>query len=189
MPGKIVVTEYLSLDGVMEDPVGMESSGLGDWTGPFHRGPEGDKFKIEELFNAHALLFGRTTYQAFAAAWPTIKDETGYAKRMNSMPKYVASTTLASATWTNSRVLGADLEDEVRALTQTISGEILIFGSASIVWQLMAKRLISEYRLMIYPTVLGRGKRLFPDQVKSRMAMTECREFADGIVLLRYRSV
>jgi hypothetical protein len=96
MAKKIVVTEYISLDGVIEDPVGMENSGLGNWTGPFSRGPEGDRFKQKELFAADALIFGRATYEAVAAAWPHIKDESGYADRINTLPKYMASSTLKS---------------------------------------------------------------------------------------------
>lgn len=97
MPRKIVVTQYVSLDGVMQDPVGMENSGLGNWTGPFRRGPEGDKFKHDELFAADALILGRTTYEAFAAVWPHVKDEAGYGDRMNTLPKYLASSTLETA--------------------------------------------------------------------------------------------
>ena len=186
MSRKIVVTEYISLDGVVQDPVGMEGSGLGDWTGPFTRGPEGDKFKHEELFASDALIFGRVTYDGFAAVWPTVKDGAGFADRMNSLPKYVASNTLKSASWSNTTVWAGDLVAEVRGLKETQGGEILIYGSASVVHELMPHRLIDEYRLMVYPTVLGRGKRLFPDDVKSMMTLAECKQFGGGIVLLRY---
>lgn len=188
MTSRIIATNYVSLDGVVEDPVGMENSGLGDWTGPFSRGPEGDRFKLEELKNAEALIFGRLTYDAFAAVWPTVKDEAGFAERMNSLPKYVASRTLKNAPWTNTKVIGRNLVAEATALKAAARGDILIYGSASIVHALMPHQLIDEYRLMIYPTVLGRGKRLFPQDTKSIMKLAECKTFNDGIVLLRYEA-
>lgn len=186
MAKKIVVTEYISLDGVIEDPVGMENSGLGNWTGPFSRGPEGDRFKHDELFAADALIFGRATYEAFAAAWPHIKDEAGYAERMNKLPKYLASSTLKSANWGPTTIWNGDLAAAAQAMKAGGDGEILIFGSASIVHQLAPHSLIDEYRLMIYPTLLGAGKRLFPDGAKSLLSLAECRQFGGGIVLLRY---
>src|SRR5690349_14530871 len=126
MPRRIIATDYVSLDGVIQDPVGMEGSGLGDWTGPFTRGPEGDKFKLDELRQADALLFGRLTYDGFAAVWPTVKDEAGFAKRMNSLPKYVASRTLKNATWNNSTIIGWDLVGEVKSLRAQEGGDVLI---------------------------------------------------------------
>ena len=131
MTARIIATDYVSLDGVIKDPVGMENSGLGDWTGPFTRGPEGDRFKLEELTNAEALIFGRLTYDAFAAVWPTVKDELGFAERINSLPKYVASRTLKTASWNNTTVIGRDLVAEVKALKMAAGGDILIYGSAS----------------------------------------------------------
>jgi dihydrofolate reductase len=187
MAMKIVVTEYVSLDGVIEDPVGMENSGLGNWTGPFSRGPAGDRFKLEELFTADALLFGRTTYEAFATAWPHIKDEAGYADRMNKLPKYVASSTLKSASWGETTIWNGDLAAATKALKAGEGdGEVLIYGSASIVHQLAPHGLIDEYRLMVYPTLLGAGKRLFPDGVKSQLSLAECQQLGGGIVLMRY---
>jgi dihydrofolate reductase len=176
----------MSLDGVIQDPVGMERSGLGDWTGPFTRGPEGDKFKLDELTDADALLFGRVTYDAFAAVWPHVNDV--FAERINSLPKYVASRTLKEATWNNTTVIGGDLVNEVKSLKAEAGRDMLIYGSASIVHALMPLRLVDEYRLMVYPTVLGRGKRLFPEGAQSVMTLAECRTFNDGIVLLRYEA-
>jgi dihydrofolate reductase len=187
MTSRIIATNYVSLDGVIEDPVGMENSGLGDWTGPFTRGPLGDKFKLEELKAAEALLFGRLTYDAFAAVWPSVKDEAGFAERINSLPKYVASSTLKEVSWNATTVIGHDLVAETTALKSRYDGDILIYGSASIVHALAPHGLIDEYRLMIYPTVLGRGKRLFPANVKSTMALGDLKQFDDGIVLLCYR--
>jgi dihydrofolate reductase len=186
MAKKIVATNYISLDGVIEDPVGMENSGLGNWTGPFSRGPEGDRFKHDELFAADALIFGRTTYEAFAAAWPHVNDEGGYADRINNLPKYMASNTLKSADWGNTTIWNGDLALAVKALKAEGDGEVLIFGSASIVHQLATYSLIDEYRLMIYPTVLGAGKRLFPDRTKAQLSLAECRQLGGGIVLTRY---
>lgn len=186
MARKIIATDYVSLDGVIQDPVGMEGSGLGDWTGPFTRGPEGDKFKLDELMQADALIFGRLTYDGFAAVWPSVKDEAGFAERMNSLPKYVASRSLKEAQWNNTTIIGRDLVDEVKSLKAEPGRDILIYGSASIVHALMPQRLVDEYRLMIYPIVLGRGKRLFPQGTQSVLTLAECRTFNDGIVLLRY---
>lgn len=187
MSRNIIVTQYASLDGVIEDPVGMEGSGLGDWTGPFSRGPEGDKFKHEELMNCDAMIFGRKTYDGFAAVWPTVNDEAGYASRMNSLPKHLASTTIDKPEWNNTTLLSGDLVEATRALKETAGGDILIFGSASVVHTLMPHGLIDEFRLMIYPTVLGRGIRLFPEGAAAMLDFAECRTFNDGIVLLRYR--
>jgi dihydrofolate reductase len=186
MARKIIATNYVSLDGVIQDPVGMEGSGLGDWTGPFTRGPEGDKFKLDELMEADALIFGRLTYDGFAAVWPTVKDEAGFAGRMNSLPKYVASRSLKEAQWSNTTIIGRDLVDEVKSLKAEPGRDILVYGSASIVHALMPQRLVDEYRLMVYPIVLGRGKRLFPQGTQSVLTLAECRTFNDGIVLLRY---
>ena len=191
MTKKIVVTEYISLDGVIEDPVGMENSGLGNWTGPFSRGPGGDRFKLDELLAADCLIFGRATYDAFAAAWPHMKDEIGLADRMNSLPKYVASSTLKQeqATWGESTIWNGDIVSAAKALKAKGQGEALIYGSASVVHQLASAGLIDEYNLMVYPTILGAGKRLYPDGVASKLQLAECKQFGGGIVLLRYTAV
>lgn len=186
MPKRIVVSEYISLDGVIEDPVGVEDSGLGNWTGPFSRGPEGDRFKLEELLAADCLIFGRATYDAFAAYWPHAKDETGMADRMNSLPKYVASSTLEEATWGESTIWDGDIVSSAKALKAEGHGEALIYGSASVVHQLAAGGLVDEYRLMVYPTILGAGKRLYPSASASQLQLAQNKQLGDGIVLLRY---
>lgn len=186
MTKKIVVTEYISIDGVIEDPAGMENSGLGNWTGPFSRGPEGDRFKLEELLAADCLIFGRATYDAFAAAWPHMQDATGMADRMNGLRKYVASSTLKQATWGDSTIWNGDIVASVKALKAEGDGEALIYGSASIVHQLATAGLVDECRLMVYPTILGAGKRLYPDGAACQLQLAESRQFGDGIVLLRY---
>jgi len=188
MPRKLVVSQYVSLDGVTEDPVGMEGSGLGDWTGPFERGPEGDAFKMKELSDADAVLLGRATYDAFAAVWPTVKDEAGFADRINAMPKYVPSRTLAQAAWTNTTLWRGDVAGEVRKLKAEGDGDILVYGGAALIHFLIQHGLVDEIRLMVYPIVLGRGKKLFPDGVKLGLALEEGRQFGSGIMLLRYRT-
>lgn len=186
MPRRIIVTEYMSLDGVVQDPVGMEGSGLGDWTGPFNRGPKGDAFKHDELMNAEAMIFGRFTYEGFAAVWPSVNDAAGYAKRMNDLPKYVASRTLHDLSWANSSLIAGDLVEGVAAIKDGAGGDVLIFGSASVVRQLLPRGLIDELRLMIYPTILGQGARLFPEKAAVQFRLLETKRFGDGIMLLRY---
>jgi dihydrofolate reductase len=186
MGRNIVVTEYVSLDGVVEDPVGMEGSGLGNWTGPYKRGPEGDAFKHGELFSADILLLGRRTYSGFAAVWPTVKDETGFADRINALPKYVLTSTLKRADWNNSHFLSEGFLNRVAKLKGEEGGDILVYGSASLVHLLMQRGLVDEIRMMIYPTVLGRGKTLFPQEMKANLSLAECKVLGSGIVLLRY---
>lgn len=158
---RIVVSEFVTLDGVMEDPGGAEDFDRGGWAFQFERGPDGDKFKLDEVLEADALLLGRKTYEGFAKAWPTVTDEVGFAEKMNSMPKYVVSSTLESADWNNSTVINGDVAEEVAKL----DGNILVAGSAQLVQTLMDHNLVDEYRLMIYPVLLGSGKRLFMDGV------------------------
>lgn len=184
--GRIIATQYMSLDGVIQDPVGMESSGLGDWTGPFSRGPKGDRFKHEELMAAKAMIYGRVTYDGFAAVWPTVNDPEGFAERMNALPKHVASRTLKSTDWNNSSLIEGDLVEAAHTIRAETDGDVLIYGSASIVHQLMPHGLVDELRLMVYPTILGRGTRLFPDGIATQLRLEGTEQFGDGIVLVRY---
>jgi dihydrofolate reductase len=161
--GRIVVSEFVSLDGVMEDPGGSEGTPQGGWAFKFERGADGDKYKLEELVDAEAMLLGRVTYEGFAKAWPSIQDEQGFAERMNGMPKYVVSSTLEKADWQNSTILSGDPVAEVAELKRKLAGNILVAGSTSLVHALHDAGLVDEYRLMIYPAVLGSGKRLFRD--------------------------
>ena len=184
---KIIATQYISLDGVIEDPVGMENSGLGNWTGPFQRGPEGDAFKDRELNDAAAVMLGRRTYDAFAAVWPTAKNP--LADRMNALPKYLASRTISNPAWNNTTLLGDDLVASVGALKKSVDGNIVIYGSASICHALTEAGLVDEVALMVYPVVLGRGIRLFPDGVKVELEPIENRPLGGGIALLRYRAI
>lgn len=188
MQRRIVVSQYMSLDGVVEDPVGMESSGLGNWTGPFNRGPEGDQFKLDEVNAIGAVLLGRVTYDAFAAVWPHIKDEGGVAACLNSLPKFVVSNSLRRADWVGTEILAGDAAERVRDLKAQPGGDLLVYGSIALVHSLMNHDLIDEYNLMIYPTVLGRGRKLFAQGYASTLMLQECRTLGGGIVLARYRT-
>ena len=159
---RIVVTEFVSLDGVMEDPGGAEGTPDGGWAFKFERGPEGDKYKFDELMAADAMLLGRVTYQGFAQAWPSMTDEVGFADKMNGMRKYVVSSTLEQAEWKNSQILRGDVADEVRKLKAQEGGDILVAGSAQLAHALQDADLVDEYRLMVYPTVLGSGQAPVP---------------------------
>jgi dihydrofolate reductase len=182
--GKIVVTEFISLDGVIEDPGGAEDYRHGGWTFEFERGADGDKFKLEE---AEAQLLGRVTYEGFAAAWPKMEDEAGFAAKMNGMPKYVVSSTLERADWQNTTVLSGDPADSVATLKDEVDGVILVAGSASLVKALIESDLVDELRLMVFPLLLGQGKRLFPEgEAKHRLQLAEAKTVGDGISLLRY---
>lgn len=184
--GKIVVSEFVSLDGVMEDPGGAEGFKYGGWTFQFG-GAEQEQFKSEELFKADALLLGRRTFQGFAAAWPTMPGTGAYGERMNSLPKYVVSATLSDMTW-NATLLPSDFAAEMPGLKQKINQDILIFGSAQLAHSLHAQGLIDEYRLMVFPVVLGSGKRLFPaGGEKQALKLVESRPFASGVVVLTYQ--
>jgi dihydrofolate reductase len=187
--GRIVVTEFVSLDGVMEDPGGAEGFKHAGWTFRFNRGGEGDQFKLEELKGSEAQLLGRVTYEAFATAWPTMEDAVGFADQMNSMPKYVVSTTLRDdeATWNNSTVIRGDVVREVAALRERLQGDLLVAGSARLVQTLMEHRLIDELRLMIFPIVLGTGKRLFGEVSEPpSMVLDNVKTVGEGIVILTY---
>jgi len=188
--GRIVVTEFVSLDGVMEDPGGAEGFDHGGWTFLFNRGDEGDQFKLEELKGTDGQLLGRVTYQAFAEAWPTIQDPVGFADSMNSMPKYVVSTTLrdADASWSNSTVIRGDVVGEVTALKERLSGDLLVAGSATLVQTLLEHRLVDELRLMVFPIVLGKGRRLFGQLSEpATLALDNVKTVGEGIVILTYR--
>src|SRR6266699_6818658 len=156
--GRIVVTEFVSLDGVMEDPGGAEDYKHGGWTFEIDRG-EGDKFKLEETENTEALLLGRVTYEGFAEAWPSREGE--FADKFNNMPKYVVSSTLDEPEWQNSTVLKGDVAEEVGKLKQEQDGDIVVHGSARLVQTLVENDLVDEIRLMVFPVLLGSGKRLF----------------------------
>jgi len=183
---KVVATEFLTLDGVMEDPGGAEKSENGGWAFQFERGPEGNQFKLDEVMASDALLLGRKTYEEFAAAWPHRKGE--FADKMNAMPKYVVSTTLEHPTWRNSTPIKSNVAEEVSRLKAMEGKDILVAGSAQLLHTLMQHDLVDEYRLMVYPVVLGKGKRLFKDgNHKRALRMVEARPIGSGILILIYR--
>ena len=185
--GKIVVTEFISLDGVVEDPGGSESYSRGGWAFDFDRGQEGDKFKLDELFEAEAQLLGRVTYEGFAAAWPERDDEAGFSKKMNEMPKYVVSSTIERPEWQNTTVLSGEPISAVAALRNEVDGIILVAGSVTLVQALIERDLIDELRLMVFPVLLGDGKRLFPaGDAKRPLKLTEAKTVGDGVAIMRY---
>jgi len=159
---KVVVSQFISVDGVVEDPGGAEPFDRGGWAFKYERGPEGDQFKLKELEDSDALLLGRTTYEGFAAAWPSREGE--FADKFNNMPKYVVSSTLRDPEWNNSHVIApADLVAEVSKLREQPGGDILVNGSVQLVQALLENGLVDELRLMVFPTVIGAGKRMFGD--------------------------
>jgi dihydrofolate reductase len=183
--GRIVVTEFVSLDGVMEDPGGSENFKHGGWSFEISRGDEGDKFKLDETMASDALLLGRVTYEGFAAAWPSRDGE--FADKFNSMPKYVVSSTLDAPEWTNSTVLKGDLADEVGRLKDRHEGDVVVHGSARLVQALLEQDLVDELRLMVFPVVLGDGKRLFGDTGdKKRLQLADSKTVGDGVTILTY---
>jgi dihydrofolate reductase len=185
--GRVVVSEFVTLDGVMEDPGGSEGTAHGGWAFRFERGEEGDRFKLDELTAADALLLGRRTYEGFAAAWPSIEDEQGFAAKMNSMPKLVVSSTLEEGSWNNTTILRGAVAEEVAAARERFGGDLLVGGSARLVQALVDADLVDELRLMVYPTLLGSGKRLFGDgRGASAFELVEAKSSAD-VALLVFR--
>ena len=187
--GKVVVSQFITVDGVVEDPGGAEKDQFdrGGWAFEFARGDEGDKFKLDEVMAADALLLGRRTYEGFAAAWPDRTDEAGFADKFNSMPKYVVSTTLRDPAWNNSHVLDSDLPAEVDRLKNEHSGDLLVNGSITLVHALAEAKLVDEWRLMVFPVVLGKGKRLFPESgPKTPLKLADARTVGDGVQILVY---
>jgi dihydrofolate reductase len=185
---RIVVTEFVSVDGVMEDPGGAEGYRHGGWTFKFND-DEGMKYKLDETLGHDALLLGRVTYEGFARAWPGMTDDVGFADKMNAMPKYVVSRTLTEATWNNSAILRGDLAQEVTALKEADGGDILVAGSATLVRGLTDLGLVDEYRLMVFPIVLGTGKRLFDDvNDASTLRLVDTKPLESGTVILTYHA-
>jgi dihydrofolate reductase len=183
--GRIVVTEFISLDGVIEDPGGAEDYKHSGWSFEISRGDEGDQFKLDETRNTEALLLGRRTYEGFADAWPSREGE--FADLFNNMPKYVVSSTLKDPEWTNTTVLDGDLAEQASKLREELDGEIVVHGSAQLVQGLIEDGLVDELRLMVFPVVLGSGKRLFgetPD--KHGLRLKSSQTVGDGVAVLVY---
>src|SRR5437763_9515224 len=157
--GRIVITEFASIDGVVEDPGGSENFKYGGWSFEFNRGENGDQFKLDEAMNSEALLLGRVTYEGFAEAWPQREGE--FADKFNSMPKYVVSSTLKDPEWANTTVLEGDLVEAVAKVREEADGDVVVHGSVQLAQALIDNDLVDELRLMVFPVVLGEGKRLF----------------------------
>jgi dihydrofolate reductase len=186
--GKIVVTEFVSLDGVMEAPGGGEDFEHAGWTFEIDRGDEGNKFKLDETMSSDALLLGRVTYEGFAAAWPSREDDDGFAAKFNTMPKHVVSSTLTDPEWNNSSVLSGDLAEGVAELKERYDGDIVVHGSAQLVQALVEQDLVDELRLMVFPVVLGQGKRLFDaTSDKKPLQLADSKVVGDGVAILVYR--
>ena len=186
---KVIVSEFVTLDGVIEDPGGSEEFDHGGWAFRFDRGPEGDKFKLDEALASDALLLGRTTYEGFAEAWPSRDGE--FADKFNTMPKYVVSTTLDEPLeWNNSTLIKDNVAEEVSKLKQQQGGDILVNGSVQLVHTLMEHDVIDEYRLMVFPIVVGTGKRLFGDVGQTRaLRLVESKPVGpDGVLILTYET-
>jgi dihydrofolate reductase len=184
--GKVVVSQFVSVDDVMEDPGGSEGAERGGWAFKFDRGDEGNKFKLDEVMKSEALLLGRVTYEGFAAAWPSREGE--FADKFNNMPKFVVSTTLDEPEWNNTTVIKGNLAEEVSKLKQQTGGDILVNGSGQLVHALMENDLVDEYRLMVFPVVLGSGKRLFTDTGDAiALRLAESQPVGpDGVIILVY---
>jgi dihydrofolate reductase len=187
MMGRIVVTEFVSLDGVMEAPGGEDFKYPG-WSFDFDRGTNGDKFKLDEALESEALLLGRVTYEGFAGAWPEREGE--FADKFNSMPKYVVSSTLNDPEWNNSTVLKGDAVEEVSKLRNELDGDIYVHGSCRLVQTLFENDLVDELHLMVFPVVLGTGRRLFGETSdKKTLRLTDSKPVgSDGVIVLTYES-
>jgi dihydrofolate reductase len=180
--GNVIVSQFITVDGVVEDPGGSENFERGGWAFEFSRGEDGDKFKLDEVMGAEALLLGRTTYRGFADAWPSREGE--FADKFNNMPKYVVSSTLSDPDWNNSQVITTD---DVERLKGEIDGDILVNGSVQLVNELLDRGLVDELRLMVFPVVLGQGKKLFTDGAKVPLTLTDSRPVGDeGVTVQTY---
>lgn len=185
--GKLVVTEFVSIDGVFEDPGGAEGYEHGGWTFEYDRGEDGTQFKVDELMEAEVQLLGRVTYDGFAEAWPSREGQ--FADKLNGDPKYVVSTTLKDPEWQNTTVIADNVAEEIAKLKEQTNGAILVAGSGTLVGTLLGADLVDELRLMVFPTVLGRGRRLFPkgiDRLKLRLAESKPVGL-DGVLVQVYR--
>jgi dihydrofolate reductase len=184
--GKIAITEFISVDGVIEDPGGSEDFKYGGWSFEFSRGDEGDKFKLDETMASEALLLGRTTWQGFADSWPQREGE--FADKFNNMRKYVVSSTLSDPEWNNTVVIDGDLAEAVEKIRGEHEGDVVVHGSAQLSQALLEQDLVDELRLMVFPVVLGAGKRLFGDTPdKKNLKLESSQLVGDGVTILVYR--
>ena len=184
---KLVISQFVTVDGVFEDPGGSEKHERGGWAFQFDRGPDGDRFKLDEVMASETLLLGRTTYEGFAEAWPSRTGE--FADKFNGMRKVVVSGTIDEPSWNNTAVIRDNVADEVAKLKLQDGGDILVNGSAQLVETLLENDLVDEYRLMVFPVVLGDGRRLFDHTPASKaLQLAESRPVGpDGVLVLVYR--
>jgi dihydrofolate reductase len=184
--GRIVVTEFVSVDGVMEDPGGSEDFKHGGWAFEFSRGDEGDKFKYDEVLDSEALLLGRVTYDGFADAWPQREGE--FADRFNNMPKYVVGSNADASRWTNVTVLDGDPVEAVRRLRDEHGGNLYVHGSCQLAQTLLEHDLVDQWNLMVFPVVLGTGKRMFGETSdKKKLRLVDSKVVGDGVAILVYQ--
>jgi dihydrofolate reductase len=185
---KLIVTEFVSVDGVMEAPGGEPGYTHAGWTFDYPMEPDQMKVKLDETLEAEALLLGRVTYEGFAAAWPGRTDEAGFADKMNAMPKYVVSSTLKDPEWANTTVLEGDVADSVASLKEQDGGDILVAGSRTLVHSLIEHDLVDVLRLMVFPVILGSGRRLFPDDLADKfpMELVDSKVFGNGVAVQTY---
>jgi dihydrofolate reductase len=183
--GRIVITEFISLDGVIEDPGGAEDFKYGGWSFEFDRGDGGNKFKLDETMNSAALLLGRVTYEGFAAAWPQRDGE--FADKFNTMPKYVVSSTIDGSEWTNTTVLDGDVPAAVRKLRDEVDGDIVVHGSGQLAQTLLEHDLVDRWHLMVFPVVLGAGRRLFGEtSAKKPLKLVSSETVGAGVTIQIY---
>jgi dihydrofolate reductase len=186
--GKIVISENVSLDGVIEDPAGVEGFRLGGWFFETDHGEDGEKFTLDKTLGTEALLLGRRSYEFFAATWPSRGG--ALADKLNALPKYVVSSTLEDPAWNNSTVLKGDVVGEVSRLRRELIGEIVVLGSPKLARTLLEHDLVDELRLMVYPVVLGAGARLFGETSdKKPVRLVDTQTVGDGIAILTYELI
>ena len=185
---KLIVSEFVSVDGVVEAPGGEPGYQHSGWVMAFPQDPGQAKYKLDEVLDAEALLLGRVTYEGFAAAWPSRTDDAGFADKMNRMPKYVVSTTLTELAWNNSTLLRGDVAEAITDLKAQDGGDILVAGSRTLVHTLYARDLVDEYRLMVFPVILGSGRRLFPDDAAAETLLrpVDFTMFDSGVAVHTY---
>ncbi len=183
--GKLVISEFLSLDGVMEGPGPEDSFALAGWTMGY-KGEGFNELKHKELLDAGALLMGQITYEGFAQAWPKMAGDGGFGDLMNNLPKYVVSTSLKAPTWNNSHVISENIVSEIQKLKQSIDKNILVFGSANLAKTLFENNLVDDVYLLVHPIVLGQGKKLFKDGESIRLQLVEATTLKPDLVLLHY---
>jgi dihydrofolate reductase len=185
--GRIVVTEFMSVDGVAEAPGGDDNFKYGAWTFEYDRGEEGNKFKFDETMGSDAQLLGRRTYEGFAAAWPQRSDE--FSDRFNSMPKYVVSSTLTDPEWTNTTVIGSDPVAAAKEVRERHDGDVVVHGSLSLAQALLDADLVDQLNLMVFPVVLGSGKKLFAETGDRKpLRLAESKVVGDGVAILIYQA-